>query len=322
VQVRNAFFWPFALTAAQVGAVTPTSSTAALPAQALPAMDAVKDAAVSGSGLQRVINTGVTSPGSISIRPAADGKPVVSLMRPGTQFTATGSLQNGNPINTGVMYTVDSFEDMKLEAPNWYRMNFHPQDTFKDQATIQILFSGGGASASQDIPGYKGIYDRDFPGNDVQVLPSNDLKACLQACNARADCKGFVVATDSQNCWLKGSFGTSVPSTVRPTYIKTQQSIFSFFGSSYVTLYVDCNYSGQVKALAPGAYRWLPDVGFPNDALSAVRVPPGRTITIFEDSNFGGRSLTIKRDEPCFAQNQPWFLNGWWNDKASSVIIS
>jgi hypothetical protein len=227
VQVRNAFFWPFALTATQVNAVTPTSSAAALPTQSLPG------------------NAG----------PAA--------------------------------------------------------------AT-----PGNAAAANQDIPGYKGIYDRDFPGNDVQVLSSNDLKACFQACNARTDCKGFVVAKDSQNCWLKGSFGTSVPSTVRPTYLKTQKSIFSFFGSSYVTLYVDCNYSGQAKALAPGAYRWLPDVGFPNDALSAVRVPLGRTITIFENSNFGGRSLTIKRDEPCFLQNQPWFLDGWWNDKASSVIIS
>ena len=146
---------------------------------------------------------------------------------------------------------------------------------------------------------------------------------CAHECDARADCKGFVVATDSRNCWLKGSFGASVPSTVRPSYVKTQQSIFGgLFGGNKVTLYVDCNWSGLAVSLPPGAYPDIAAAGFPQNALSAVRVPDGMSITIYENVNFGGQGVIIKRDEGCFVTSGAWTQNGWWNDKTRSVIIS
>jgi hypothetical protein len=320
VQVRNAFFWPFGLTAAQVAAITPTSSAAALANQALPAPPAV--VAVAGVAAGPVtIQTAITGPGTIAIRPEANG--VMNSLVPGKQFTVTsGTLSTGAVINPGTVYTVDSYTPMNIQAAGWNQMNFHPQDTFHEHSTV-IALMGGGATSSSVVPGYKSINGLDFPGNDLVMLTVQKLGDCGDKCNARSDCKGFVVATDSQNCWLKGVFGASVVSSVRPTYVKTQQSIFSgLLGSNKVTLYVDCNWSGLGVSLPPGAYPDIAAAGFPQNALSAVRVPVGMSITIYEKVNFGGQGVIIKRDEGCFVTSSSWSQNGWWNDKTCSVIIS
>ncbi len=39
----------------------------------------------------------------------------------------------------------------------------------------------------------------------------------------------------------------------------------------YWTFYKDDNYNGRNVTLGPGNYRWVKDVGFPNDALSSLR---------------------------------------------------
>lgn len=249
--------------------------------------------------------------------------PVVNVLTPGTRFTITnGNLSNGSPVPPSTVYTVTSYTPMNIQAAGWYQFNFTPADTFKEHSAFKAQIVSGGAAASTDIPGYKTITGLDFPGNDLANLPGG-WKECVVACNARDDCKGFVMATDSQNCWLKGSFGASTPSSVRPTFIKTQQSIFGgLFGGNKVTLYVDCNWSGLAVSLPPGAYPDIAAAGFPQNALSAVRVPQGMSITIYEKVNFGGQGMIIKRDEGCFVTSGAWTQNGWWNDKTCSVIIS
>jgi PAN domain/Concanavalin A-like lectin/glucanases superfamily len=322
VQVRNVFFWPFSLTTSQLAAITPVSSAAALPDIPLPAPAPAPSVTAGPSSSGPVtIQTAITGPGTIAIRPEANG--FMNSLVPGKQFTVTsGTLSTGAVINPGTVYTVDSYTPMNIQAAGWNQMNFHPQDTFHEHSTVIALMGGGGA-ATTDVPGYKAISGLDFPNNDLANLPSSDLKGCFNACQARSDCKGFVVATDSQNCWLKGVFGASVVSSVRPTYVKTQQSIFAgLLGSNKVTLYVDCNWSGLGVSLPPGAYPDIAAAGFPQNALSAVRVPDGMSITIYEKVNFGGQGVIIKRDEGCFVTASSWSQNGWWNDKTCSVIIS
>lgn len=71
VQVRNAFFWPFGLTAAQVAAITPTSSAAALANQALPAPPAVAVSVATNSGQIVELGSAITGAGTIALRPEA-----------------------------------------------------------------------------------------------------------------------------------------------------------------------------------------------------------------------------------------------------------
>src|SRR5215210_4540174 len=66
-----------------------------------------------------------------------------------------------------------------------------------------------------------------------------------------------------------------------------------------VTLYGDCGYGGWAKSFSAGDYKWVGDVGVPNDSVSSVKVPSGCTLTLFGDINFGGPSLTLTSDVSC-----------------------
>jgi hypothetical protein len=78
-----------------------------------------------------------------------------------------------------------------------------------------------------------------------------------------------------------------------------------------VWLYEDCGFHGRVLRL--NADRPSLADNF-NDRLSAVRVGPGTTVTLFEHERFGGRTLTLERDEACLD-------NRGFNDIASSIRI-
>ncbi|WP_143305385.1 family 16 glycosylhydrolase [Chitinophaga vietnamensis] len=83
-----------------------------------------------------------------------------------------------------------------------------------------------------------------------------------------------------------------------------------------VTVYKDCNYGGWAKRLAPGNYTLsqLTGMGITNDDISAVTVPPGYSITLYENDNFQGQSLTLTADADC--------LDASMNDKTSSIKVS
>ena len=55
----------------------------------------------------------------------------------------------------------------------------------------------------------------DYPGNDIRTVATTDRNACAAQCDADANCKGFVTATDSQTCWLKSNFANPTPSNNR-----------------------------------------------------------------------------------------------------------
>ena len=63
----------------------------------------------------------------------------------------------------------------------------------------------------------------DYPNNDLKVFPSSDPNACATACDANPQCVGYVLATDSQNCWLKSKFANPTPSNKRTASVKPGQ---------------------------------------------------------------------------------------------------
>ena len=332
VQVRNAFFWPFGLTAAQIGAIAPVSSTAALADQLLPAAPSPPpaQAAVATSNLP-----------AYTYRPDTAAYGADPNLGSKTLATVTGDANScmsqcdANPActhftqmgNSCTLYSGDEWNGSQSGAAAYCKSRCQQPPGMPVQRA-----GGGGGSLPGEVRDLqtgtkygrvKG--DLDFPGNDLNNLPTSDPYKCASACATTPNCKAFVIGTDAPNCWLKSALGPSVPSTSRPTYsmLKQTESLFSFFsGPPSVTLYVDCNFSGQSLNLMRGAYPSLAAVGFPNQALSAVRVPAGMSITVYEQEGFQGRGLNIARDEACFADNQPWFLGGWWNDKTCSIIVN
>ncbi len=81
-----------------------------------------------------------------------------------------------------------------------------------------------------------------------------------------------------------------------------------------VWVFKDSHFRGTSRKVTGDVAR-LSSIGM-NDAVSSLCVPPGRTITLYQDADFKGRQLTFRG--PKFVQN----LKGWdWNDKVSSLRV-
>jgi len=85
---------------------------------------------------------------------------------------------------------------------------------------------------------------------------------------------------------------------------------------SHVTVYQHCNYGGYAVPLRPGAYdmKTLNRRGIRNDDLSALRVPRGLKVTIYEHAGFRGRSQVLTASNSCL-------VNTGFNDKVSSIKV-
>ena len=104
------------------------------------------------------------------------------------------------------------------------------------------------------------------------------------------------------------SKGKSLLSTIPPNTAPVAQP-----APDTVIFYEHCNYGGKSVAHGVGNYG-MNDMGMANDSLSAVRVPPGYQVTLYERAGFGGKRLTLTKDAPCL-------VDQGWNDLTSSFKI-
>jgi len=81
----------------------------------------------------------------------------------------------------------------------------------------------------------------------------------------------------------------------------------------YVTVYEDCEFRGNSRALAIGDYRNVRELNLGNDAISSVAVPEGLELILYEHEDLRGDSTLIGNNVPC--------LNSTWNDQASSLKV-
>ena len=81
-----------------------------------------------------------------------------------------------------------------------------------------------------------------------------------------------------------------------------------------VTVYTDCDYKGESASFLPGTYD-VSHIKIPNDTLSSVKVPVGRSIKIFQHGVNAGNSITLTKDTPCL-------VSEGFNDTASAWIVS
>lgn len=97
--------------------------------------------------------------------------------------------------------------------------------------------------------------------------------------------------------------------------------LLCWFGSSsaqtyrddVVVLYQECGYRGKAKLLPPGEFKSIRRIGFNNDSLSSIRIPPGLEVTIYEDDDYRGAFARVDRSVSCFASD--------WNNKVSSLKV-
>jgi hypothetical protein len=78
-----------------------------------------------------------------------------------------------------------------------------------------------------------------------------------------------------------------------------------------------CDYGGYNVGLGVGSYNLgqLQSRGIMNDDISSLRVQAGYSVTLYQNDNFTGNSITKTGDDNCL-------VNDGFNDTASSIVIS
>ena len=86
---------------------------------------------------------------------------------------------------------------------------------------------------------------------------------------------------------------------------------------SPVTLYQHCSFGGYAVELDEGPFDMQPLIGrgIRNDDVSAIKVAPGYSVTLYEHANYQGRSWTFTADDDCFVDNG-------LNDVVSSLRVA
>lgn len=83
-----------------------------------------------------------------------------------------------------------------------------------------------------------------------------------------------------------------------------------------VSFYGQCNYKGPSVELGVGEYSTadLKRIGIPDNAIAALKVPEGFTVTLHENDGFSGRYGTLEKSDACLDNNG-------FNNLVSSVKI-
>ena len=79
-----------------------------------------------------------------------------------------------------------------------------------------------------------------------------------------------------------------------------------------VLLFEDANYRGRKLCFMIGSYPDLGDFAF-SDITSSISLAGNVKVVVYEDINYGGRSLTVDKNYDSLSQD--------WNDKISSLKV-
>ncbi|RYZ14074.1 MAG: T9SS type A sorting domain-containing protein, partial [Sphingobacteriales bacterium] len=88
-------------------------------------------------------------------------------------------------------------------------------------------------------------------------------------------------------------------------------------GTGPLTVFSDCNYTGNGVSLAVGNYTMaqLQAAGVANDDISSLQVQSGYTVTLYADNNFAGSSLVKTANDDCL-------VNDNFNDLTTSIRVA
>lgn len=108
---------------------------------------------------------------------------------------------------------------------------------------------------------------------------------------------------------------TRLPATMQVDYVRVYSAGTAPAGVA--TVYQHCNYAGYGVALPEGSYTLaqLQARGIVNNDLSSLRINAGYQVTLYDNDNFTGASVTRTADAACL-------VNDGFNDRASSVVVA
>lgn len=94
-------------------------------------------------------------------------------------------------------------------------------------------------------------------------------------------------------------------------------SIFIFIGTFFyaqVEVYTDCNYRGTKKTLTSKSYYTSTQIGLKDNTISAIKITPGYTVTVYTNANMKGRKVVFTESVSC--------LPAVFNNAISSIVVT
>jgi hypothetical protein len=192
---------------------------------------------------------------------------------------------------------------------------------------------GGGYGGNTGGNNYATVYaDCNYAGNSLRLTPGyyqgdklGLLRYAISSIELPSNLRAKVYIN---NEYLSGSYYTISQSTYclsssmndRIGSLVIEEVGYGNNNNNYppneqrVVLYTDENYRGQSVSLLPGTYYTMAQLGFPDNALSSLTLPPGYRVVLYEYQNFKGKTYTVNQSKPKF------YFSGW-NDKASSIAV-
>jgi hypothetical protein len=160
-----------------------------------------------------------------------------------------------------------------------------------------------------------GTYQGDKLGllkyNTASIELSSNLRARVYLDNEYLSGSSYTIDADlnCMNSNLRNRIGSLV---IEERYGNGNQ--YPPTNNESVIIYADGNYKGQAASILPGTYSSMAQIGFPDDALSSLKVPAGYRVVLYEFENFKGKSYTV-------TESKTGFTFSGWNDRASSIAV-
>ena len=85
------------------------------------------------------------------------------------------------------------------------------------------------------------------------------------------------------------------------------------WNDDHVLLFRDCGFSGQVKSVPIGDYENTDKIGIERNQISAIIVPDGLAVEVFQKKGFRGHWYRINQNQAC--------LKGNWNDRIAAIRV-
>lgn len=133
------------------------------------------------------------------------------------------------------------------------------------------------------------------PSDGVELTTSYDTSSIMNYCSEWDRASPYISTGDRE--------GVETRYGAKPNKLTNQ-----------VLIYKDELYAGPVQALYPGNYD-LSSLTIGNDALSSLRIPSGWSVTLYQNSAYGGSSITLTSDTPMLSSVS-------FNDAASSIKVT
>jgi len=173
---------------------------------------------------------------------------------------------------------------------------------------------------------YRGSSLRLAPGNyrgDLLGLLKYDISSIELPSNLRARVYinneylsgNYYLLSESSNCLsysLNNKIGSLIIESNGNNY--NNNNNYPPDNGERVIIYADGDYKGQSVSLQPGTYPSMTQLGFPDNALSSLILPPGFRVILYDRENFQGSSYQVN-------QSKTGFLISGWNDKTSSIAV-